>query len=241
MNNRNYLSDVTYFFDLEKNGHLLVPGFLEKIKSFDLAHFFAKNIQNLKVKEKELSPYSFFFLNNKIQQAKKNGKEIPSIFLSNFMLPVYDENDNMKGLIIDNAPFQLLINSPIIDMMNNMERKFHLLNVYSPVYPHSGWILKEDNDFKLVDYDKIKINFYQWAKKKNLPSLDQIFFKEYLELPQNKEKIFLSVPENVTSLFFFGNLLKEPEAMSLHQLETLCQPKTVFGFIDDLTIYNDSL
>lgn len=239
MNNRNYLSDVTYFFDLEKNGHLLVPDFLEKINAFDIAKYFSDNFKNLKIKDKELSPYSFFFLNRKIHVLQKEGKEIPNISLSSFILPVYDELNNLKGLVIDNAPFQLVINNPIIDMINNFEKTFKLLKVYSPVYPHSGWIVKEKDELKLVDYDTLKFPFYDWAKKKNLPSWDQVFFKEYLDLPKNKDSIFISVPDNVTSLFFFAELLKDPEAMSDEKLQTLCQPKTVFGFIDDIKNYKE--
>lgn len=233
MKSRNYLTDVIYFFNLEQHGHLLAPDFIEKINTFNLSKYMDINNGKLDVQGEEVDKYSLYSFPRLFSKCKKENKPIPDVFLSEYVFPVYDENDNLKGLGITIS--QPILNNPIFELMQGNNKTFNCLDIYAPVYPHSGWIIKNNNELKSVQYDDVKMDFIKWAKSKNLPNWEQHFFKQYMQLPHIQDSVFISVPLYVMAFFFIAKLFKSPELTPSNiEFETICQPKTIFGFIDNV-------
>lgn len=221
-------SNAQAFLPIEFAHEILQPGFLDVIKTFDIGAFFHANKEALK--NDKIDIYYFFRL---------NGKE--SFLISEFIHPIYDENNVLRGLTFDEQLTFNEVNNPILFIEQGLEWKYLEEKLHSSLYPWYGMHERNpDGSINAKSIDAFSIVQHGWLKKNNIVCNDD----------EEIHKLFWNAPENAKYLSYinpciyyylsWAGILNHDVVKTRLDLLNYIQPYIIHGFICDTITEQDN-
>lgn len=221
-------SNAQAFLPIEFAHQILQPGFLDVIQTFDVGAFFQANKDSLK--SQKIDIYYFFRL---------NGKE--SFMVSEFIHPIYDENDVLRGLTFDERLTFNEVNNPIIFIEQGLEWKYFEEKLHSSLYPWNGMYERnKDGTINPKPVDYFGTIQHGWlAKNKIVCHDDEEINKLFWNAPEN-DKYLCYINPCIYYYLSWAGILNHNVVKTRLDLIKYIQPHLIHGFICDTITEEDS-